>query len=166
MDGEFFVVRMSSALVEVYSAETFRLKRYIAVSGLVAATHIASCAHSRCLYIADCSQKLVHRVDVVASNVTVATRWQVGEKPHGLSVTPLERQVLVSCSDANRLRRFTSNGQIVGDVLLCAEIIEVRHAVQLVTGQLVVCHGRLPRTSPQVCYNIITSSTPTFVSKR
>ena len=86
----------------------------------------------------------IHRVD----GRDVVTRWPVNDEPWGLSVTA-KHNLLVSCkafytsSALRKLKEFTTEGQLVRQVSLDSSIFSPLHAVELSTGQFVVCHGDL-----------------------
>jgi DNA-binding beta-propeller fold protein YncE len=134
---------MQSSDVEVYSAETFELEDRLAVRGLIDAVDMTSCPSSRCLFIADCKNGIVHRLETGGNASAVnQSRWIVSDKPYGLSVTPFERNVLVTCKEAMKLKLFTARGELVRQLDLQQSVVgSPRHAVQLATGQFVVCGG-------------------------
>lgn len=112
------------------------------------------CVRCRCLYVADGIGGVVHRVELTRRrDHAVPTSWSVGDKPYGLSVTSLECHVLVTCRESSRLKQFTTHGQLVRQVLLdpALQLVGPRHAVQLTTGQFVVCHGAGMDSVNRVC---------------
>jgi len=69
------------------------------------------------------------------------SKWSVLGSPCGLSVTP-SANLLVACHRSNKLVELSADsGQCVREITLQSDIEYPRHAVQLTTGQYVVCHG-------------------------
>ena len=155
IDRELYVLRMASSKIEVYSTETFDLQRHLPVKGIVDAIDMTSCPRNRCLYIADSKNGIVHRIQVDAAAPTSmgghTAGFHVYDKPYGVSVTPVKCDVLVTCKEVNKLKQFTTNGQLVREIVLETCVAHPRHAVQLVTGQLVVCHGERSDTNHRTC---------------
>jgi DNA-binding beta-propeller fold protein YncE len=79
------------------------------------------------------------KIDVSADVTT--SKWRVGLMPTGLSVN-VARHLLVTCSDAEKIQEYTSEGSLVREICLQAKNISLspRHAVQLSCGLLAVCH--------------------------
>jgi len=69
------------------------------------------------------------------------SKWSVLGSPCGLSVTP-SANLLVTCQLPHKLVELSADsGQCVREIALHSDIYEPHHAVQLTTGQYVVCHG-------------------------
>jgi len=69
------------------------------------------------------------------------SKWSVPGSPCGLSVTP-SANLLVACHLPDRLVELSADsGQCVREIALKSDIECPLHAVQLTTGQYVVCHG-------------------------
>jgi len=69
------------------------------------------------------------------------SKWSVLGSPCGLSVTP-SSNLLVTCQRPNKLVELSADsGQCVREITLQSGIECPWHAVQLTTGQYVVCHG-------------------------
>jgi len=69
------------------------------------------------------------------------SKWPVRGKPLGLSVTP-SSYLLVTRDQSNKLVELSADsGQCVREITLQSGIEYPWHAVQLTTGQYVVCHG-------------------------
>ena len=136
LGDDVFTVRWFGQLVEVYDANTgiFALQRYISVPGLFYSHGLAACAHHKCLYVSDCHQYSVHRVDLSRSNA--ARKWSVAKEPRGLSVNGAHN-VVVACCGANRLQEYTTEGTIVRDIRLSG-MTNPWHAVQLSSGHYAV----------------------------
>src|SRR5580692_12980005 len=84
LGDELFVLRGGSSSVDVYRASDFVESRQISVPYMKNPWSLAACPHNNCLYISDYEPKLIHRVDLSSSSVT---KWSVGDKTRGLSVT-------------------------------------------------------------------------------
>ena len=69
------------------------------------------------------------------------TKWPLNDRPSGLSVTPDGSNVLVTCYEVRKLKEYTRHGDLVKEILLQEDMIHPLHAVQLTSGQFLVCHG-------------------------
>jgi len=142
--------------VAVYSVNDYRLLRHFSLYGLkrfylilqlYGVNDLTSCVRHRCLYASDHDYGRVHRYDLASS----ATRkWSVPGLPYRLSVTP-SANLLVTCREPNKLVELSADsGQCVREIALQSDIKYPRHAVQLTTGQYVVCHSD-PYNLHRVC---------------
>jgi DNA-binding beta-propeller fold protein YncE len=141
---------MASAIIEVYCAETFEEREKIPVKGLIDSCDMTSCKHYNCIYIADAKNGVVHRIEIAANRVK-QTYMVVSDVPYGLSVTNTEYHVLVTCKQSNKLKLFTTHGKLVREIFLEPTVVSPRHAVQLASAQLVVCHGENSNATHRVC---------------
>jgi len=142
LGDDVFVSRVySQQKIEVYDDKTFTLQRHIAVPGLGDSTYgLAACPHNYCLYASDCDNDCVHRVDLAATNAV--KKWSVAHYPAGLSVnTEHDLLVMSQCEGSPMLQLFTTDGTLLQNVQLQAEIEYPWHAVQLPTGQFLVSHS-------------------------
>jgi len=151
LDTMIYVLRGYSfeEQIEVFDAEC-NLQRFFTVPGLICACDIVACNVHKCLYISDAYfHNSVHRLDLPLSETV--TQWPVNDVPAGLSVT-CNSSVLVTCPGVRKVKEFTTNGELVREVELAQDICGPLHAVQLSSGELIVCHGLLP-TDPlhRVC---------------
>ena len=142
LSDQVFLVREDIPEVEVYDTATLTLQRRLAVSGLVTPSDMTSCAKYNYLYIADRgysdgTNRFVHRVELNGTT----TKWQLNDKPACLSVTPDGFNVIVTCVEVRKLKDYTRHGALVREILLQEDMFHPRHAVQLTSGQFVVCHG-------------------------
>ena len=135
-----FVLRFDNQQeIEVYDAKTFILQRHIAVPGLhILSNGLAACRHNNCLYASDWFNDSIHRVDLSGSNS--ATKWSVARSPVGLSVNS-EHNLLVVSPGERKLQIITTQGNLLQDIQLQADIERPWRAVQLPTGQFLVSHS-------------------------
>ena len=137
LGDEVFVLRhKTSDQVEVYDVITYRLQRCITLSKSDGVNDMTSCEHYQCVYIADPILSYIHRVDVQGA----ATHWAVNDIPHGLSVNKANN-VLVTCHVVRKIKEFSSHGHLLREITLPDDVIKPWHAIQLTSGQFVVCHG-------------------------
>lgn len=141
---------MASTQVEVYGADTLEFQQTIQIKGIIDVTDMTSCERYLRLYIADSKNGVVHCIDV-RGNRSAHPYIIVEDKPYGLSVTPLEFHILVTCKESNTLKQFTADGNLVRRLQLNRTVVNPRHAVLLTTGQLVVCHGETSDSTHRVC---------------
>ena len=154
VDDELFVLLVPTrddSKVAVYSINDYRLLRHIPLLRLelYCFNDMTSCVRYKCLYASDWYNRCIYRYDLSSS---VVSTWSLPVKPIGLSVTPGSRNLLVACS-GNRCKLIelrADSGQVVREIRLQSDIKCLYHAVQLTTGQYVVCHG-CGKTLHRVC---------------
>ena len=152
VDDELFVLLdRNDNQVAVYNINDYKLLRHLHLPELEGDffNYMTSCRRHRCLYVSHNSSKCTHRFDLSSSAVT---KWSVPYRPYGLSVTP-SCNLLVTCGrQTNKLLELSADsGQCVREITLQADIKDLWHAVQLTTGQFVVCHGEGDRNLHRVC---------------
>ena len=151
LDNRLYVLRgnKSSEQIEVYDIDSCRLVRALTVSGFGAKTltDIVACGHNRCVFISDDSHDSVHRVAL--SDATV-THWPVNDEPSGLSLT-YTHGVLVTCWKVRKIKEFSTDGQLLHVLTLPQDVVSPWHAVQLSSGQFIVCHGNPADPLHRVC---------------
>ena len=151
LGDDVFVVREKGQQIEVYDAKTFTLQRYIAVPCLgVSPFGLVACPYNNCLYASDRdnsgqrSMYCVHRVDLRGINAVM--KWLMADCPAGLSVNSAHNLLVVSALRRGtrqmcKLQIFTTDGTLLEDIQLQADIERPCHAVQLSTGQFLVSHS-------------------------
>ena len=148
VDDELFVLLdRDSDQVAVYSVNDYRLLRHLSLYGLKrwygfqldSVNDQTSCVRHRCLYASDRDNKCVHRYHMASSAIS---KLSVPGLPYRLSVTP-SANLLVACRRPDKLVELNADsGQCVREITLQSDFEYPRHAVQLTTGQYVVCdHG-------------------------
>ena len=135
-----FVLRYNSRQqIEVYDANTFTLQRHITVRRLgIASCGLAACPHNNCLYASDHDNNSVHRVEL--SGRKSVMKWSVARHPAGLSVNSEHNLLVVSYTEC-RLQIFTTDGTLLQNIQLQADIGGPCHALQLPTGQFLISYG-------------------------
>jgi len=134
--------------VEVYDVNTYRLQRCLTVPNLRGIIDMTSCEHFLCLYISDRGAECVHSVGLPGN----ATQWPVSDEPWGLSVNAAHN-VLVTCRLVRKIKEFSPRGELLRDVTLRDDVTNPSLAIQLTSGQFIVCHGNVFRGDPvhRVC---------------
>ena len=146
LGDEVFVLRERERdQVEVYDVITYRLVRCVTLSNVCEFDDMTSCEHYHCVYISDYIVMCIHRVDVGAT-----TRWPVNDQPACLSVTKAHN-VLVTCPVVRKIKEFNTLGDLLREMTLPDDVITPWHAIQLTSGQYVVCHGRRSDAVHRVC---------------
>jgi len=135
-NGELYVFYDDSTDITVYDTETYSVRRSLQVPGLGGVSDMTSCKRHQCLYIADNDNKVVHR----AVDKNASTQWPINDVPGGMAVNSA-CNVLVTCVYVRKVKEFTTDGKLLRTISLASSILNVWHAVELTTGQLVVCHG-------------------------
>ena len=156
LGDEVFLLRLKGAYdqIEVYGIISLRLLRCITVPNLQGFCDVTSCEHYHCVYIADYAVRCIHRVDVQGAT----TQWPVNDIPAGLSVNKAHN-VLVTCY-VRKIKEFSSNGVLLREVTLPDDVVTPWYAIQLTSGQFVVCHGNLGDAIRRVC---VTSADGTLL---
>jgi len=143
-DAVFVLLNGNSDQVAVYSVNDYRLLRHLSLPALKPCYPVqlydvdglTSCVRHRCLYASYYGNTCVHRYDLASSAMS---KWSVPGQPCGLSVTP-SCNLLVTCWWPNKLLELSADsGQCVRAITLQSGIQDPWHAVQLTTGQYVVC---------------------------
>jgi len=133
--------------VEVYDVTNYyHLQRHLTVPNCRQFTDMTSCEHSLCLYISDPGVRCVHRLDLEGNS----TVWPVGAKPNNLSVNA-NHSLIVTCRRVRKIKEFCPEGTLLRDVTLPADVINPWHAIQLTSGQFIVCHGNDDDAVKAVC---------------
>jgi len=154
VDDELFVLLdRDDNQVAVYSINDYQLLRHIHLPRLKGDINndMTSCVRHKCLYASDWHNKCIHRYDLSSKVGAIKkwiasgyiSKWSVPGSPHGLSVTPGSGNLLVACASVPRklVELRADSGQHVRAITLQSDIDKLQHAVQLTTGEHVVCHG-------------------------
>jgi len=149
LDNHLYVLRgnKSTEQIEVYDIDSYRLLHCLTVLGLGSRDDIVACGHNRCAYISDWSHSSVHRVALSGAAVT---HWPANDKPARLSLT-YTHGVLVTCLEIHKIKEFSTDGQLLNVLTPPQDVVSPWHAVQLSSGQFVVCHGRTGDPLHRVC---------------
>jgi len=132
--------------VEVYDVISYRLLRCLTVPNSRAFTDMTSCANLLCLYISEWHVKCIHRLDLHGN----AEQWPVSDKPAGLSVNA-NHNLIVTCRQVRKIKEFSPRGELLRDVILPDDVTNPHHAIQLTSGQFIVCHGWVNDRVHRVC---------------
>ena len=66
----------------------------------------------------------------------------MNDSPSGLSLS-LRHNVLVTCRRVRKIKEFSTDGHLLREVVLTDDVVSPWHAVQLSSGEFVVCQGDL-----------------------
>jgi len=151
LDNRLYVLRgfKASEQVEVYDIDSSQLLHCLTVPGLRGPHGITACAYNRCAYISDWSQQSVHRVALPGPDAAVM-QWPVHDEPARLSIS-VRHGVLVSCFKVHKLKEFSKDGELLQTVDLSQDVLSPLHAIQLCSGEYIVCHGHLEDPVHRVC---------------
>jgi len=151
LDNRLYVLRgnKTSEQVEVYDIDSSQLLHCLSVPGLRDTSDIISCAYNRCAYISDWLQQSVHRVALPGPDAAV-TQWPVGDEPAGLSIS-VRHGVLVSCDEVRKIKEFSTDGELLQTVDLSQDVLSPWYAIQLCSGEYIVCHGNVDDPLHRVC---------------
>jgi len=98
---------------------------------------IISCEHYLCVHVCDPVVECIHRLD---SQGKAVTQWPVNDTPITLSVNRANN-LLVTCDVVRKIKEFSTHGDLLREITLPDDVIKPWHAIQLTSGQFVVCHG-------------------------
>jgi len=147
LDDEVFLLRYARRdQVKVYDVITYDLLRRLTVPNCELLDDMTSCKHYRCVYISDLGVKCIHRLD----SQRAPTQWPVNDEPFGISVNKAHH-VLVVCRFVRKIKEFTTFGQLFRELTLPDDVINPLHAIQLTSGQFIVCHGDFGDAINRVC---------------
>ena len=132
--------------IEVYDAKT---QRHITVLGLGCCLGLAACGYNRCLYASDYDNDKVYRVELESGSDN-AVSWPVVRSPANLSVNSHHDLIVVSRYDP-KLQIYSTDGLMLQDIQLQADIEFFINAVQLPTGDFVVIYGNCIYSGYHVC---------------
>lgn len=145
--GQVYVLRWKERdEVEVYDTISYCLQRRLTVPNSRRYTDMTSCERNRCLYIADHIVECVHKLTAQGA----ATRWAVNAEPRGLA-TNSAHNLLVTCPFVRKIKEFSTYGNLLRELTLPVDVINPWHAVELTSGQFIVCHGGPSDTIHRVC---------------
>jgi len=101
------------------------------------------------LLTSDSLQQSVHRVALPGPDAAV-TQWPVGDTPARLSIS-IRHGVLVSCRTVCKIKEFNTGGELLQTVDLSQDVLSPKHAIQLCSGEYIVCHGEYGDRLHRVC---------------
>jgi len=133
--------------VEVYDITNYPLQRCLTVPNCRRLADMTSSEHYLSIYVADPVVNCIHRLD---SQGEAATQWPVNDIPWTLSVNTAHN-LLVTCGLVHKIKEFSSHGDLLREITLPDDVINPNHAIQLTSGQFVVCHGRVGDPVHRVC---------------
>jgi hypothetical protein len=145
LNNELYV-RHQGKDITVYDTQTYSVQRTLQIPCLSALNDMTSCIRHQCIYIADNSSNVIHRIE----NKNKLTQWAVNDEPHGLSVNSAYN-VLVTCSSVGKIKEFTTDGRLIREIQLQSDVVHPKHAVEMTTDQFVVCHGERNDPLHRVC---------------
>jgi len=151
LDNDLYVLRgnKTSEQVEVYDIDSSQLLHCLTVPGLRGTDDIIACAYNRCAYISDWPQQSVHRVALPGPDAAVM-QWPVHDEPARLSIS-VRHGVLVSCQTVRKIKEFNTDGELLQTVDLSQDVVSPWRAVQLCSGEYIVCHGKPGDRLHRVC---------------
>ena len=98
-----------------------------------------TCDRSARLYTSESNGHTIFCISLNARQIISSWQVEVG-KPSGLSITK-DGNLLVSCSSEYKICEYTFNGDLLHEISFGCNMDGPRHALQLDSHLLVVCHG-------------------------
>jgi len=149
LDNHLYVLRgnKSPEHLEVYDIDSDRLLHCLTVPGLGDRRDIVACRHNRCAYnyFRPVTQLCSQSSTVRRHSNPLAGRWQTTlTYTHG---------VLVTCWKVRQIKEFSTDGQLLHVLTLPQDVVSPWHAVQLSSGQFIMCHAQCVNPIPlhRVC---------------
>jgi DNA-binding beta-propeller fold protein YncE len=146
IDSCLFVLRNKSRQqVRVYDTKSCKRRQIIKVSGLsddTTESGLTACVTNNCIYVSDCDQDTVYKVELSAEYKV--SKWRVDSGPRGLSINTA-CNLIVACWWASKIQEYNTNGLLVREISLKSHDVVLcpYHAIQLTSDQFVVS-----------CYNV------------
>jgi DNA-binding beta-propeller fold protein YncE len=152
LNDDLYVVRHKTPDVEVYDAQTLTIKRQITVPGLGSWPYgLAACSVNHFIYVSDFVNNVVHRIDAgLLATTGNNARWPVSGGPAGLALDS-DRNIIVACSTVLKIRLYSTQGSLLMDLSLPAELAGLSHVVHLAADQFVVSHGTSSGQLQRIC---------------
>ena len=140
LDETVFVLCRGSEHVGVYDRSTFRRRSRLRVPTLGPCSYgIAACGTSRCLYVSDWCNDVVHRVNLYGDGAAVPAKWSTGKQPKALSVNGAGNVFVVCRSGPDTLNEYSPVGSLVRTIQL--ETVHTHHAIQIDGDRFLCSHG-------------------------
>ena len=153
IDDSLYVLRnRSTDQLEVYQQtpnSAFTRQRTVTIPNLQGQADMAASKKDRCLYVVDCVARSVHVIPVGGTGAI--SKWSVGDDPWGISITPGSNTAVIVCDEARKLKKFSTAGKCLEEILLPADMVNPCHAVEMPSGQYVVAHGSGADSVRRVC---------------
>lgn len=110
------------------------------------------CNANKCLYFMKVGSKTHNEIMKVHPNGDEIAAWSVEKARGQLSVTR-ESNILLTVSSLNQLHEYTLDGQLVQIIQLTwsSGISDISHAIKLISGHFLVCHGNNASALKRVC---------------
>jgi len=145
--NEVYVLRCKERdQVEVYDTVIYRLQRCLTVLNACGFTDMTACEHCHCVYIADHIAECIHRLGAQDA----ATQWPVNDEPASISVNAAHN-LLVTCYVVRKIKEFSSDGNLLRELILPDNVINPWQAIRTLSGQYIACHGARGDAVHRVC---------------
>jgi len=140
-----YIVRPWSTVIEVYDTNTYHPLPHLSIPRLLDVTDIAGCALHQQLYVADSDSRALHTIALTNDDHQLQQQqhlvghWSLKNKPYGVSVST-SGHVIVSFSNVSLVTIYIHTGEEQREIVV-SDVVNLRHAILLDSGQLVICHG-------------------------
>lgn len=148
IDDIVYVIRSWTSNIELYGAVSLKPMKSIQVLSLDLPHDMVACTRQKCLYLSDYGSD-IHRIEV--SDYRMQTKWNAGGRPTGLSITVGTANVMVTYEYSQKVREYTSRGELLRETSLPSEIRNPHQTLLLSSNQLLVCHGFESDSVNRVC---------------
>ena len=134
LNDELFCIFPQSSDVNVYNIESFAFQRTITVEEIKHPYDIEACENL--LYVSECEDKLIHRIQLPGINVS---NWTVDGIYLTLSISK-NKHVIVASLEPAKIIEYESDGTVVQEIVVDANLAGLQHAIQLERDRFLVCH--------------------------
>jgi len=143
---EVFVVRWCNPNIQVYkhNADDMTIQRNVNVGATTNTFRgLAACELNQCLYVSEQNSQMIHKVSPVTNNTV--NQWSVDGQPYGVTVNSAHN-LLVACYSTHKVQEYTTDGALVREINLQADITNPAHVVQLRGDEFgITQHGSVHR---------------------
>jgi len=143
LDSNIYTVFQNSNNIQVYDSAALVFRNSFTIDEMVNPNDLTSCSLNNCLYICDWGNGRIFRFEVGEGGQHMS--WSIDADLGGLSVTA-EHNVLLSGHASNKLKEYTSKGQLIRSVTL-KDYLNPWHAIKLISNDFIICHGDSLRES-------------------
>jgi len=133
----FVLPRAQEGEIAVYNSDSFIMTHKLIITGYMQLFTMVACQRNECLYISDVGKMSIYKYD--PRRKIVCNRWNVGRRCRGLFVTR-KYSVLATFYDDKLLQEYSSDGSLIGEILLDRSMGGPIHCIQRSSNEYVVSH--------------------------
>jgi len=150
LDKELFMLKNRSSELIAYDATDYSLHGSVTIpcNSHCNFVDMAACCFNHCLYLPDIQNQRIVKLQLPS----MLSEWKVDDIGSDLTVSVTSsHDLLVMCGQSNKLKLFSTDGQLQTTVVLQQDIVRVNSAIELSPGQYIVTHGKYSDAFHRVC---------------